>query len=269
MQSTGSMGQLAAALSDWRRGLAMWRLWFALGTEDITDRYRRTLLGAFWIAGSFALFVGVKVTVFGQMAGVPTVEFGLFVTLGFGLWTFISAIVLDACTAFIHARQWILGVAVPYPVFILQALFRNARIFAFILAVIIVALAWTGTWHGIVPTLSAMAGLATYLVAPVWLGAILAPLCARYRDVYHAIQTGMRLMFFATPILWMPDFNARLAAIARYNPVAHYLEIVREPLLYGTIPVESWTWVLVLNLVGIPLGLAVYAASRRNVVFWV
>ena len=122
MQSTRPPGQLAAALSDWKRGLAMWRLWVALGAEDITDRYRRTLFGAFWVAGSFALFVSVKVTIFGQMAGVSTVEFGLFVTLGFGLWTFASSMVLDACTAFIHARQWILGVAVPYPVFILQAL---------------------------------------------------------------------------------------------------------------------------------------------------
>jgi len=191
------------------------------------------------------------------------------VTLGFGLWTYLSSMVLDTCTAFMHARQWILGVAVPYPVFILQAVFRNARIFAWVIAVMAIALAWTRTWHGVVPLLAALAGLVAYAVTPIWLGAIMAPLCARFRDLYHAMQTVMRLMFFATPILWMPDFNAMLARIAQYNPLAHYLEVVREPLLYGTIPLDSWAWVLVMNLIGLPLGLAVYAATRRNIVFWV
>ena len=66
------------------------------------------------------LFVAVKVSVFGQMVTVPVEEFGLFVTIGFGLWSFISGMLLDGCAAFIHSRHWILGSATPYPVFILH-----------------------------------------------------------------------------------------------------------------------------------------------------
>src|SRR5678815_1591299 len=83
-------------LSDWRQGLALFPLWSALAIEDLRDRYRRTLLGLTWIIFSFALFVGVKVLVF-------------------GLWTYINAMIMDGCTAYIHARPWILGTAVSWP----------------------------------------------------------------------------------------------------------------------------------------------------------
>src|SRR5690606_25515834 len=93
------------ALRDWRTAFGMWRLWTALGFEDLSERYRRTLFGISWVLMSFAVFVGVKIAVFGQMAPVPMAEFALFVTLGFGLWTFISTVVVDACQAYIQSAN--------------------------------------------------------------------------------------------------------------------------------------------------------------------
>lgn len=259
---------LSSAVADWKGALAMWRLWVALGHEDIIDRYRRSILGATWVVLSFILFVLVKISVFGQMASVSVEEFGLFVTIGFGLWSFISAMLVDGCAAFIHSRHWILGSATPYPVFILQALFRNVLIFAAMLVVMLAALVWKGNpWT--VASLSVIPGLMMYVLTSLWLSAILAPLCARHRDAYHAIQTGVRLIFFVTPILWMPGLTPQLETIAALNPVTHFLEIVREPLLYGTVPWDSWRWVGLINLIGLPLGLLVYARTRSNLVFWV
>lgn len=246
----------------------MWRLWIALGHEDIVDRYRRSLLGAAWVVLSFALFVAVKVSVFGQMARVPAAEFGLFVTLGFGLWSFMSSMLLDGCAAYIHSRHWILGVSIPYPVYMLQALFRNLLIFSSMLLVMLAALIWKGNpWTA--ASLSTIPAVLVYVLTSLWLSAILAPLCARYRDAYHAIQTGVRLLFFVTPILWMPGMTPTLAMIAAMNPVTHFIEIVRTPLLYGQVPVESWYWVGIINLLGVPAGLIVYARTRSRVVFWV
>lgn len=259
---------IASTVSDWKRALSMWRFWIALGHEDIVDRYRRSLIGAAWVILSFALFVIVKVSVFGQMAAVPVVEFGLFVTLGFGLWSFISAMLLDGCAAFIHSRHWILGSATPYPVFILQALLRNLLIFAAMFVVMLAALAWKGNpWT--LASLSAIPALLVYVVASLWLSAIVAPICARYRDAYHAIQTGVRLLFFVTPILWMPGLSPQLETIAALNPITHFIEIVRAPLLYGEVPLDSWRWVLLINLAGLPAGLLVYAGTRSKIVFWV
>jgi ABC-type polysaccharide/polyol phosphate export permease len=259
---------LASAMDDWARSARMSSLWTNLALEDLRDRYRRTALGLLWIVVSFALFVLVKILVFGQLAAVPAAEFGIFVTLGFGAWSFINAMVLDGCTAYMQARPWILGTSTPYPVFLLQAVYRNVLVFAFILLVMAVALLWKATpWQS--HSLMALPALGIYLVTSVWLSAILAPLCARYRDLYHMAQTGMRLVFFATPILWMPVSSGRLAMIAAANPLSHFVAILRDPLLYNRVPQDSWRIVLAINAVGVVAGIATYVATRRRVAHWV
>jgi ABC-type polysaccharide/polyol phosphate export permease len=257
-----------ASLDDWRRAVHAPSLWLNLAFEDLRDRYRRTVLGVAWIAISFALFVAVKILVFGQMSAASTREFALFVTIGFGAWSFISSMVSDACNAYLHARAWILGTAVPYPVYLLQASLRNWLVFALILLVVAVALLWKPTpWTPV--ALFALPALLAYSITSIWLCALLAPLCARYPDLHHAIQTGMRLMFFITPILWMPGSNGILAELARINPMTHYLAILRDPLLYNTLPVASWEVVLAINATGVLFGSLVYAATRQKVAFWI
>lgn len=255
-------------LGDWPQSLRRWRLWTALGNEDLKERYRRTVFGVLWVVISFTVFVAVKVAIFGQLAAVSTAEFGLFVTIGFGLWSFINQMVTEGCTAYIQARPWILGTVTPYPVFILQTIYRNCITFAMTMFVVVGALffkptSWTATMLWAVPA------LLIYPLTSVWLTCLLAPLCARFRDLHHATQTFMRLLFFATPILWMPAANSRLAAIARWNPVSHFVDLVRDPLLYNTVPWDSWGVVLAINVIGFPLGFLVYARSRPNVVFWI
>lgn len=262
------MTQFAAAVQDWSKSLRLLPLWTNLALEDLRDRYRRTALGLTWIFTSFALFVGVKVFVFGQLTKVSAAEFGIYVTLGFGLWTYINAMVVDACTAYMHSRPWILGTSTPYPVFLLQTVFRNWVAFALILLVMAASLAWKTTpwtWG----SLTAIPALAIYILSSLWLAAIFAPLCARYRDLYHTVQTSMRLIFFATPILWMPSTSGRLAMLAHLNPIAHFVAIVREPLMYDRIPYESWTIVLAINAAGLVAGAIVYVATRKHVAHWV
>lgn len=262
------MQALNSSYGDWRKSIGLVSLWSNLALEDLRDRYRRTVLGLLWIVVSFALFVLVKVLVFGQLSKVSASEFGVYVTLGFGLWTYINTMVVDSCTAYMQARPWILGTATPYPVFLLQAVFRNWLIFALILLVMAASLLWKSTpWSPVM--LWALPGLAAYLLSSLWLAAILASLCVRYRDLYHTVQTSMRLIFFATPILWMPATNGRLALIARWNPISHFLAIVRDPLMYDRIPVNSWTVVLVINACGLLTGILVYALTRRHVAHWV
>jgi len=259
---------IIASKRDWHQALRLAPLWTNLAIEDLRDRYRRTVLGISWIIVSFALFVAVKVVVFGQMAATPMAEFGLFVTLGFGLWSYINSMVVDACTAYMHSRPWILGTSIPYPVFLLQATLRNWLVFGLVLAVMAAALYWKPTpWSP--RALYAIPGLLIYLVTSIWLAAILAPLCARYRDLYHAIQTGMRLLFFVTPILWMPSISGILGQIARLNPMTHYIDIVRDPLLYDRVPAGSWWVVLAINAIGLVASVVVYAATRRKVAHWV
>lgn len=262
------MNSLKSAITEWIRALKLAPLWSSLAWEDLLDRYRRTTLGIAWVVLSFALFVAVKVLVFGQMVSGSKVEFGLFVTLGFGLWTYISSMVVEGCAAYMHARPWVLGTAMPYPVYLLQVVFRNCLIFALILCVMALAMVWKPTpWTAAAWTV--LPALVVYTWTSIWLAMILAPLCARMHDLYHAIQTGMRLLFFLTPVLWMPGISPTLGRIAELNPITSYIEIVRAPLLYNLVPATNWQIVCWINVAGTVAGIAVYTATRKRIAFWV
>lgn len=255
------------SLQDWRDALRMWRLWTALGREDLSDRYRRTVLGVSWLVTSFALFILVYIVVFGHGSGLTLSQYALYVTIGFGMWSFISSVVSDSCVAYTASSGWILGSAIPYPVFFLQSLFRNSIVFSLTLLVIAGALAWEKeSWSATM--LYAIPAVLSYALPPIWLAAILAPLCARYRDLYHAVQTAMRLLFFVTPILWLPGQRAQLALMAKYNLLTYFIDIVRSPLIYDVFPARSWAIVIATNIIGALVGLAVYALTRNRVVYW-
>lgn len=270
-QTAGRMAPAATrrarAWNDWRQAIAMVPLWTSLAMEDLRDRYRRTALGVMWITISFGLFVLVKIVVFGQLAPTDTREFALFVTLGFGVWTFMSAMVNDACTAYMHARTWILGTSLPYPVYLLQVVYRNWLSFGMVMLVMLLALVFKPTrlaWSA----LSVFPALLAYFVASLWVATALSSLCVRYRDLYHTVQTSMRLFFFITPILWVPG-KGILGTLAAVNPFTHFVAIIRDPLLYDTIPATSWLVVIAINLVGIGLAAWAYASTRNRLAYWV
>jgi len=83
------------------------------------------------------------------------------------------------------------------------------------------------------------------------------------------VQTSMRLIFFATPILWIPSSSGRLMVLAKINPISHFVAIVRDPLMYDRFPVDSWLVVLSINALGLVAGVVVYATTRRRVAHWV
>ena len=49
---------------DWLAAARMWRLWTALGYEDLIERYRRSVFGVTWVVASFAAFILVYTLVF-------------------------------------------------------------------------------------------------------------------------------------------------------------------------------------------------------------
>lgn len=54
-----------------------------------------------------------------------------------------------------------------------------------------------------------------------------------------------------------------------YNPLTHYIAIVRDPIVSGVFPVLAWQIVGLITIFG--WGLALYTLSKhgRRVAFWV
>src|SRR5258707_15511449 len=69
----------------WRdivEGIALWRLWFRLGWNDILQRYRRSILGPFWLTASTALMVIMLGVLYAELFNQPINDFIPFLCVG-------------------------------------------------------------------------------------------------------------------------------------------------------------------------------------------
>jgi ABC-2 type transport system permease protein len=74
---------------------------------------------------------------------------------------------------------------------------------------------------------------------------------------------------FVTPIMWPSNqLSGRSHYLVDYNPLYHYIEIVRDPLMGQ--PPSSWSWLMVglSTVLGWALALALFARFRRRIPYW-
>ena len=65
-------------------------LWLTVGLFDIRKRYRRSVLGPFWITISLGAFILGLGFIYSPLVGGGTASFLPFVAFGFIAWQFIS-----------------------------------------------------------------------------------------------------------------------------------------------------------------------------------
>ncbi len=113
------------ALRDIADGLRHWRLWGLMGWQDIRQRYRRSLLGPFWLTLSMGILVGSLGVLYGVLFSVPIDDYLPFLALGFLAWGLMSGIINEGCTAFIESEHVIKQVKLPFSVFVVRVIWRN------------------------------------------------------------------------------------------------------------------------------------------------
>ncbi len=264
---SGDRGDHARALDDFAEGFRRWPLWTRLGWHDIRKRYRRSLLGPFWLTLSMAVLVGSLGLIYGTLFGLDLQDYLPFLAVGLATWTFISSILNEGCTSFIELEPLIKNVRVPMSVHILRILWRNLIIYGHNLAIFVVV----AIVFGVLPVaagLLAAAGLALLLVNAFWIMLLLGMVCARFRDVPPIIASVAQLLFFVTPVMWKPELLGERRWLMALNPFHHLLEVIRAPLL-GQIPGwESWAAAVLFALAGGTFTFLCFARFRKRIAYW-
>ena len=262
------MSRIAKAAQDIVSGFRRYNVWHTIAMEQLRLRYRRTLFGVLWLTATFSLFIAAKTFIFSGLMSVPLKEYTLYMSVAFLVWGFINATMTDACVVWINSESWLRGVNVPKSIFTYQTIYRNfvtSGYSAIAVAIIFLLFRHQFTWHALV----ALPALVVLLINAGWVTFFFGIIATRYRDVIHLIRTGMGIMFFVTPILWIPrTMGPKFELFALYNPFAHMIGIVRDPLVYGTSDPISWTVCLTISVVGWAVSFALFAKFRNRLIFW-
>jgi len=261
--------QLALAISDIREGLAMWQLWGTLGWHDIRQRYRRSVLGPFWITLSMGIMVAGLSVLWATLFQLSIPEYLPYFALGFIVWTLISSLVIEGCTAFYGSEGVIKQIPVPLSVHVYRIVWRNLIICAHNLTIYVVIMLVLGIWPGVTGFLLAILGFALLAVIGTALGFLFGILSARYRDIPPLVMSILQMAFFFSPILWKPESLPDRQYMVTYNPFYYLIEIVRRPLL-GIVPdLTTFATVVGITLLTCLVAGAFFVRFRKRIAYWV
>jgi lipopolysaccharide transport system permease protein len=255
------------AIRDARDALAGWRLWTMMGWHDVLKRYRRSVLGPFWLTISMAVLVASLSAIYGNLLRVELESYVVFLAAGLAIWTFVSTTIIEGCFGFLDHEGLIKNIRMPVMTHAFRVVWRNLIIFAHNIVVFIAAALIFDVFPG--PTaLLALPGLAALCLNLAWVSLFFGILCTRFRDVSQIVGSLSQLLFFVTPVMWRADLLGERAFIVAFNPLHHAIEVIRAPLL-GTVP-TFWNWaaVIAVTLIGWAATFRLFAVCRARVVYW-
>ncbi|MCP4933871.1 MAG: ABC transporter permease [bacterium] len=272
--SSSSVGGIAVlpsvyktAAVDLIEGARSWRIWTVMAWHGLRQRYRRSWLGLAWITLSFALLIGVKMFIFGALSTKDISFFAPYLATGYLVFRLVSNFIIQGAFVFIAAQSWIKAEPLPLSVHLYKLLASTFIQFAYMAIPALIVCIYTNHFHAMVLLYLPLI-LLVYAINGVWVSAIMGVLCARHRDIRYFVANIMMVLYFMTPILWVPPATGMRAVVANMNPLTHYVEVLRTPLISGTIPWNSMAVVGVCTLFGLVTSFLVFARTRKNVIFW-
>jgi lipopolysaccharide transport system permease protein len=221
----------------------IWRhrhFWLYLVRMDLQARYRRSVLGIGWSLLHPVATTIVLCVAFVKLLDVPVREYAPFLLAGLAWWGYVTTAIGRGCQCFVEAENYIRQHPVPMAVYPLRTTL-GAMIHFLIALVVVLLLTWGFKGFINLATLPALLpGLAILLVFGWSVGVVAGYVNTIFRDVQHLTDIAFQVLFYLTPVMYPASVMARsdVAVLLRFNPLAHLLKIVRDPLVDGLVP--SW-----------------------------
>ncbi|WP_028476062.1 ABC transporter permease [Nocardia sp. CNY236] len=264
------------AVNDFTGGFAQRELWLSLGWQDIKQRYRRSVLGPFWITIATGLQATAMGVLYAALLGQPLLEYLPYVTVGLIVWNVINASILDGSEVFIANEGLIKQLPSALSVHVYRLVWRHLLFFAHNMVIYLVMLAAFGVWRHLEPaSLLAIPAIALIFLNSMWVSIVFGIFSTRYRDIAPILSSTTLMLFVLTPVMWTTKtLESQVGAgdrakLAELVPTFHYLEIVRAPLLGEPQALRHWLIVGAITLVGWSVAIFAMKQYRSRVPYWV
>ena len=119
-KKNGTTGDIIA--SEIFDGFRTWPVWTILGWDDIRQRYRRSILGPFWITLSMGIFILLLGVIYSRLFHIDLSTYLPYLSLGFIVWGFMSAVANDSCSAFQESGRIIKQIKLPFTTYIFRVI---------------------------------------------------------------------------------------------------------------------------------------------------
>ncbi len=208
-------------------------LLFFLVWRDVKVRYQQTVLGALWAILQPLMMMAVFSVIFGRLITVPSdgAPYPLFCFAGLVIWTLFIQGVTAASSSVVSSQELVQKVYFPRLVMPMSAVLAGLVDFAVALLFLIGLM----FFYGVAPRPQIVLVLPLVLLTlaeALGVGAMLAALNVRYRDIRHITPFLAQVWLFATPVAYPASLvPERWLPLVGLNPMAGFVEAFRWTLL--------------------------------------
>ena len=258
---------LTLGLEELKAGFTSHERWAYMAVQDIRLRYRRSMIGPWWVTISTGVMVMMLGFLWSHIFGSNLENYLPFFAVGFVIWGWMSGQILDAAGGYFQFGGAIKQMRLPFPIFTLRLNVRQLIILAhntIIIAAVLLLIGHGLSWMNLI----AIPSLILIQLNLTLLSIVVTIFCTRYQDMTQVVNVGTQIIFFFTPILWQVETLKNRTYLAEMNPIYHWIETIRAPLLGHLPSVSNYLWSLASLVVLFILATYYLGRYRSRIAYW-
>ena len=242
-----------------------------MAINEVKIRYARTSLGPWWQTINMLVLSLVLSFVFTKVFNTPSEQYIPFLITGLILWNFMQAVLIESSVCLIHSRSLILNTTNPIWMYPFKLVIKALIQFLHHIVLIPIVIYYFDIDIGPMDVLMFLIGIMVFISILVLTSNILAILGSRLHDLEQVVTNIIQVLFYATPIIWMPSLFIGKVSFLEYNPFYHLINILRIPIIGGDVQIWQNSLSLSVALLGflILFNYYVYRRYSKMVSYWV
>lgn len=236
---------------------------------DVSLKYRRTILGNFWIIITYLITISIISFVWSFLLNAPLAEY--FPKLFIGFTVFYLLISFTSSSTDILSGQYqgiILSLGVPINHVILRHLIFIFLEYIPFIPVYYIIIYFAGLDISLTSLLF-IPGLLLVFANGYWIIFLISLLCARFRDLGLFVNAIMSASLLLTPVLWDKSRLGEYQNYVYFNPFTSVVEAVRNPLLGITVKPIVYYQLILLLIFGFIISNYLYKHKKKLFNFWI
>jgi lipopolysaccharide transport system permease protein len=221
-------------------------LFYFFAWRDFKVRYKQTAIGAGWAIFQPLLLMVVFTLFFNKVAGIssPSGHYPIFAYSGLLFWNFFGSALQLASNSLVGNQAVVTKVYFPRLIAPLAATIVALVDFGCAALVYIALMIYYGVVPGLVGVLLVVPMLFVSWLAAAGMGAWLASVNVKYRDVRQILPFFIQALMFVTPVIYALSFvPSRFREFVYLNPMAGVITAMRAELIHqGTV---EWSGVAI------------------------
>ena len=241
--------------------------WFYMATQDIKLRYRRSVIGPWWVTISTGIMVLILGFLWSHIFNQAIDRYLPYFAIGFVVWGWMSSQIGESAAGFLHFQGAIKQIKLPFPIYTFRCNMRQGIILIHNSLIIAAVLLFVGKEFSIVGLL-AIPNLILIQLNITLLSIVVTIFCSRFQDMTQVVNVLTQILFFFTPILWQLESIKNKAYLVEWNPIYHWIELIRAPLL-GSLPsLSDYLWSVFSVVILFVLATYYLGRYRSRIALW-